>query len=95
MNTQVLGISTDPRPAQTACAAALGSLPYPLLSDFYPHGQVAQLYGVFNDARGVALRSVFLIDTAGVVRFKRVYQSAADIDRQELLDQVSKLRGAA
>ncbi len=43
-----------------------------LLSDFWPHGGVASLYGVFNADRGVALRGTFVIDKAGVVRWKVV-----------------------
>jgi peroxiredoxin (alkyl hydroperoxide reductase subunit C) len=40
-----------------------------LLADFWPHGAVAQAYGVFNDERGFANRGTFIIDTAGVVRY--------------------------
>jgi len=43
-----------------------------LLSDFWPHGGVASLYGVFNVDRGMALRGTFIIDKAGVVRWKVV-----------------------
>jgi len=43
-----------------------------LLSDFWPHGGVASLYGVFNADRGMALRGTFIIDKVGVVRWKVV-----------------------
>jgi peroxiredoxin len=43
-----------------------------LLSDFWPHGGVAKLYGVFNENRGVATRGTFIIDKSGVVRWKVV-----------------------
>ncbi len=42
---------------------------FPLLADFWPHGAVAQAYGVFNSERGFANRGTFLIDRTGVVRF--------------------------
>src|SRR6266496_3608370 len=42
---------------------------FPLLADFWPHGAVAQAYGVFNSDRGIANRGTFVIDKAGVVRF--------------------------
>jgi peroxiredoxin (alkyl hydroperoxide reductase subunit C) len=42
---------------------------FPLLSDFWPHGAVAQSYGVFNDGGGFANRGTFLVDRDGVVRF--------------------------
>jgi len=43
-----------------------------LLSDFWPHGEVAKLYGVFDEDKGVATRGTFVIDKAGVVRWKVV-----------------------
>jgi mycoredoxin-dependent peroxiredoxin len=43
-----------------------------LLSDFWPHGDVAKLYGVFDDERGVSTRGTFIIDKSGVVRWKVV-----------------------
>ena len=43
-----------------------------LLSDFWPHGAVAKLYGVFDEEKGVATRGTFIIDKAGVVRWKVV-----------------------
>ena len=45
---------------------------YPLLSDFWPHGDVARRYGVFDEARGCALRGTFVIDTSGVIRWSVV-----------------------
>jgi mycoredoxin-dependent peroxiredoxin len=45
---------------------------FSLLSDFWPHGDVAKLYGVFDEDRGVATRGTFIIDKAGVIRWKVV-----------------------
>jgi peroxiredoxin len=45
---------------------------FSLLSDFWPHGDVAKLYGVFDEDRGVATRGTFIIDKAGVLRWKVV-----------------------
>lgn len=45
---------------------------FPLLADFWPHGAVAQLYGVFNEAAGFANRGTFLVDRDGIVRFAEV-----------------------
>ena len=89
--TQVLGISIDSRPTQTAFATALGGIPYPLLADFHPKGRVAQLYGVYNDDRGAANRAVFVIDKDGVIRFKRVYASMPEFSVSEVLGEVGKL----
>lgn len=48
------------------------SFPFPLLSDFWPHGEVAQAYGVFDANKGVAKRGTFLIDRGGIVRWRIV-----------------------
>src|ERR1700744_118560 len=45
---------------------------FELLSDFWPHGDVARSYGVFDDDRGLAVRGTFVIDKSGVVRWKVV-----------------------
>ncbi|SMD15425.1 peroxiredoxin [Lentzea albidocapillata] len=70
-NVQVLGVSVDSPFALKAWANQEG-YQFPLLSDFWPHGAVAQSYGVFNEAVGMALRGTFLVDVSGVVRFAEV-----------------------
>ena len=45
---------------------------FALLSDFWPHGDVATAYGVFDDEKGLATRGTFIIDKSGVVRWKVV-----------------------
>jgi mycoredoxin-dependent peroxiredoxin len=45
---------------------------FSLLADFWPHGAVARQYGVFDDARGLAVRGTFVIDKNGVVRWSVV-----------------------
>ena len=47
---------------------------FPLLSDFWPHGAVAQAYGSFNDKTGIANRGTFLVDRTGIVRFAELNQ---------------------
>ncbi|HEY8302539.1 MAG TPA: peroxiredoxin [Jatrophihabitans sp.] len=47
---------------------------FPLLADFWPHGAVAQRYGVFNETAGIANRGTFLVDTDGIVRFAEMNQ---------------------
>jgi len=46
----------------------------PLLSDFWPHGELAKSYSVFNDTRGIAVRGTFLVDKEGIVRFSEMKQ---------------------
>ncbi|HEX7804934.1 MAG TPA: peroxiredoxin [Cellulomonas sp.] len=45
---------------------------FDLLSDFWPHGEIARAYGVFDEDRGVAIRGSFLIDSSGVLRWALV-----------------------
>lgn len=66
--TAVLGISCDPMFALRAYADRDG-LAFPLLSDFWPHGEVARSYGVFDDVLGCSRRSSFVVDRGGVVRW--------------------------
>ncbi|MBY6351777.1 peroxiredoxin [Rhodococcoides corynebacterioides] len=66
--TAVVAISVGPPPTHKIWAAEQGYL-FPLLSDFWPHGEVAQRYGVFNEKLGFANRGTFLVDTEGVIRF--------------------------
>jgi len=67
-NVQVLAISTDHMFSQRAWADKEGYF-FPLLSDFWPHGAVADSFGVLNDKAGAALRGTFLLDREGVVRW--------------------------
>ncbi|MFW0873286.1 peroxiredoxin [Rhodococcoides corynebacterioides] len=66
--TAVVAISVGPPPTHKIWAAEQGYL-FPLLSDFWPHGEVAQRYGVFNEKLGFANRGTFLVDTEGLIRF--------------------------
>ncbi|CAN5269442.1 peroxiredoxin [soil metagenome] len=70
-DVQLLAISTDPTYTLKAWAGAEG-YEFPLLSDFWPHGDVAAMYGVFNSKRGTALRGTFLVDRDGMVRFAEI-----------------------
>jgi mycoredoxin-dependent peroxiredoxin len=63
---QVLACSCDSPFAQKQWAAQQG-YQFPVLSDFWPHGEVAKAYGVFDDTRGCAIRATFVIDKSGVV----------------------------
>jgi mycoredoxin-dependent peroxiredoxin len=63
---QVLAVSCDSRHAQRVWSEQQG-FAFPVLSDFWPHGEAAKAYGVFNDALGCADRASFLIGADGVV----------------------------
>jgi len=85
LDTQVLGISVDSEPCLKAWAKDLGGITYPLLSDFWPHGAVAQRFGVLRD-EGHSERAIFIIDKHGVIRYVDVH----DIDAQPSNDELRR-----
>ncbi|MEV6447052.1 MULTISPECIES: peroxiredoxin [unclassified Amycolatopsis] len=87
---QVLGVSVD-TPFSLKAWAEKEGYQFPLLSDFWPHGEVAQAYGVFNADAGLAVRGTFLIDTSGVVRFAEVNAPGEARDQQGWKKAVAEL----
>jgi len=67
LDANVVAITCDTVPANGAWAAQNG-FDFPLLSDFWPHGDVAKAYGAFNELTGSANRFTFVLDAGGVVR---------------------------
>ena len=67
-NVELLAIACDPMFALRAFSDAEG-FSFSLLSDFWPHGEVARRYEVFDDRRGAALRGTFVVDVDGVLRW--------------------------
>src|SRR5688500_7866709 len=65
---QVLGISCDNADSLHAWAAALGCLSFPVLADFWPHGEVCSAYGVLSE-NGVPDRVMVLVDPDGTVAY--------------------------
>lgn len=70
-NVELLAVSCDSMFTQRVFAEKEG-YNFPVLADFWPHGAVAQAYGIFDDARGCALRGTFVIDKEGIVRWSVV-----------------------
>lgn len=87
---QVLGVSVD-TPFSLKAWAKEQNYQFPLLSDFWPHGEVAKTYGVFNDKAGLANRGTFLVDQAGVVRFAEVNQPGEARDQSAWKKAVATL----
>jgi len=67
-DTQVFAISCDTMPALRVFAER-ENFDYPLLSDYWPHSEVAKSYGVFNETLGAADRGTFIVDRDGIVRW--------------------------
>lgn len=79
LDAHVLTVSVDSMFTQRAWADREGYA-FSLLSDFWPHGQVARAYGVFDEAKGFALRGTFIIDGEGVIRWSVVNPISAARD---------------
>jgi glutaredoxin len=94
VNTQVLGISVDSVPCLTAWAESLGGITYPLLSDFYPHGEVAQRYGVLLED-GRSERGLFIIDKEGIIQYVDVHDIDDQPDNEELFRVLNELEPEA
>jgi mycoredoxin-dependent peroxiredoxin len=89
-DTEALAISCDPMFALRAFADADG-LNFPLLSDFWPHGEIARAYEVFDERSGAARRSSYVIDKRGMVRWS-VHN--ADADGRDLDEHLRELAAA-
>ena len=70
-DVQLLAISCDSPFTQKVFATQEG-YEFPVLSDFWPHGEVAKAYGVFNEERGCAFRGSYIIDKEGILRWQVV-----------------------
>lgn len=86
-DVEVLAVSVDSTYALRSWADAEG-YSFEMLSDFWPHGGVARSYGVFDEKAGYAMRGTFIIDKAGIVRWKvlaPVLQTRDIADYQKVL----------
>ncbi len=90
-NTEVVSVSMDSTYSLNAWSKSI-NVTFPLLSDFYPQGQVVDLYGVRN-AGGFPNRAVFVIDKEGVIRYIEILDSPGDLpDNALLFETLQKLR---
>lgn len=91
MNCEILQLSADPLPSLKAWAEHLGGVPFPLVSDYWPHGATGKTYGIFNEERGMDKRAAYVIDAKGVVRYAKVYPQGTIPTSDELLAELRKL----
>ena len=91
LDCQLLGISVDSVPCHMAWARSLGGLSFPLMSDFWPHGEVARRYGVLTE-KGYTERVVFLIDKKGSIRWTQRVHPTKLPDNDELFRQLARLQ---
>ena len=88
LNTVALGVSVDSVPTKDAWANDLQIKGTKLLSDFWPHGAVAESYGIFRAADGYCERAVIILDEEGIVRWSKVYPISEVSDMGEILEQL-------
>lgn len=92
LEAEVIGISVDPPETNRAWARDLG-LPFRLLSDLGPKGEVGRRYGVYDPTWGLERRATFIIDRDRIIRFVEVDRLAVDIKPVlEALDRLVKAR---
>jgi glutaredoxin len=94
MYAQVLGISVDSADCLKAWAESLGGITYPLLSDFWPHGKIAQTFGVLRE-EGYSERAIFVIDKQGIIRYVDVHNIDEQPDNTLLLRVLAELEPPA
>src|SRR5436309_15490609 len=91
---QFLGISVDSTWSHIAWQEKeIGKLNYPLLSDFYPHGEIARTYDVFREGSpiaGIKERAIYSIDKTGKIVFAQLYQLAEAPDNQDVMEALER-----
>ncbi len=85
-----MGISIDHTYATAAWANTLGGISFPLLSDFWPHGEVAQTYGIFR-REGMAERALLIVDRNGKLRYIDVHEISEHPDETQLFEELGRL----
>jgi peroxiredoxin len=85
LNVLPIGISVDPVPSKKAWAESLGLKKLRIISDFWPHGEVAKAFGVFREKDGFSERANILIDEEGKIVWFKVYPIRQLPDLGEIL----------
>ena len=75
-----LAISVGPPPTHKIWSIQSG-FTFPVLSDFWPHGEVSAAYGVFNDDAGYPNRGTFVVDRGGIIRFAEMKEPGESRDQ--------------
>jgi len=93
LGTIALGVSVDTVPSKYAWAKELGIHETRLLCDFWPHGKVAQAYGIFRDKDGFSERANIIIDEEQRVLLVKVYEISQLPDIDEIVEFLRKQKG--
>ena len=91
-DAQIVGVSVDNVPSNSAWANSLGGISYPLLSDFWPHGEMSKAYGVLMEDRGITQRAIVVVDKQGKVAYIDVHKLDEQPDPELIFEVLRKLQ---
>jgi peroxiredoxin len=96
LDAQVMGISPDSPYCHIAWQRhEIDWMDFPLLSDFWPHGEVAAKYEVRRQnpvpLPGISERAVYVVDKEGKIAFARVYELSAQPPNEEVFQVLRQL----
>jgi len=90
-DAQLIGITVDNIPTLYAWTHQMGKLWFMVLSDFWPHGAVADTYGILR-SDGVSERALFVIDKKGVIRYIDIHDINKRPPLDDLVNELKKLK---
>jgi len=90
LKTVALGINVDHVPSKAAWAKSLNIKHTKLLSDFWPHGEIAKKYGIFSKSQGFSFRVNIVIDEQGKIVFVKKYPISQVPDIKEIIKVLKK-----
>jgi len=91
LNTVAVGINVDSIPSKNAWAKSLNIKNTRLLSDFWPHGEVANLYKIFREKEGFSERANIIVDENQNIKFVKIYDILQLPDINEIIDFLKKI----
>ena len=91
LNTIAVGVNIDSIPSKSAWAKALKIKKTRLLSDFWPHGKVAQMYGIFREKDGFSERANIIINENQEIDFIKVYEIPELPEIKEILTYLEEI----
>ncbi len=89
-NAILLGITVDNIPTLFAWTNEMGGVWFPVLSDFWPHGETARKYGVLR-SDGVSERALFVVDKQGIIRYIDVHDINKRPNLEKLITELGKV----
>ena len=85
LNTVAVGVSIDSSPSKKAWADSLGIQNTKLLADFWPHGKVAQQFGIFREKDGISERVNIIINEKQEIEYIQIYEISQLPDINEII----------